>query len=399
MPPLHPAYPWFIATVSCWFAAFGAQSVLFSWLVAGELHAGASEVGAAQMAGMLPSALFLLFGGAKADRSDCRALLTRVYASAAGLTAALFALVSLGWLSFPLLIAFALALGTVTAFGMPARDALLSEVAGGDMMRAVTGLTLAQWGSQAVGNLLGSSARWLETGPALCIPALVFAAGIAPLRRLPSRAAPATAARPSVRQTLSEIGEGLREVAHSPVLRPVMLLVASVGIFFMGPFMVVLPLLVRDHFGGDVAQLSLLGAAFPGGIILGSLVLLARGGLRRKGRAQLVSLYTGSASLAAIALGPPLAGTLAAIFVWGVTASVFMNAGRALFQQAAPSTHRGRVLSIYALGFMGSAPLGALVSGLLADAVGPLATCAICALAMTALATGASLLSGVSKLE
>lgn len=396
---LHPAYPWFIASVASWFAGFGAQSVLFSWLVAGELHAGASEIGAAQMAGMLPSLVFLLFGGATADRSDCRALLTRVYALAAVLMAALFVLISIGLLSFPLLIAFALALGTLTAFGMPARDTLLSEVAGGDMMRAVTGLTLAQWGSQAVGNLLGSSARWIETAPALCIPALIFAAGIAPLRRVPARAARAPGPRAGARQTLREIGEGLREVAHSPVLRPIMLLVSSVGIFFMGPFMVVLPLLVRDFFGGDVAQLSLLGAAFPAGIILGSLVLLARGGLRRKGRAQLISLYAGSIALAGIGLGLAFAGTLAAIFVWGISASVFMNAGRTLFQAAAPPTHRGRVLSIYALGFMGSAPLGALLSGFLADAAGPLATCWICALAMTALATGASLFSGTSRLE
>jgi MFS family permease len=396
---LHPAYPWFIAGVASWFAGFGAQSVLFSWLVAGELKAGASEIGTAQMASMLPSALFLLFGGATADRSDCRALLTRIYALAAALTAALFVLVWIGLLSFPLLIAFALALGTLTAFGMPARDALLSEVAGHDMMRAVTGMTLAQWGSQAVGNLLGSSARWIETAPALCIPALIFAMGIAPLRRVPTRALRAPGPRPSTRQTLQEIGEGLREVAHSPVLRPIMLLVSSVGVFFMGPFMVVLPLLVRDFFGGDVGQLSLLGAAFPAGIILGSLVLLARGGLRRKGRAQLVSLFVGSAALAGIGLGLAFAGTLAAIFVWGITASVFMNAGRTLFQAAAPPTHRGRVLSIYALGFMGSAPLGALLSGFLADLAGPLATCWICALAMTALATGASLFTGVAKLE
>jgi MFS family permease len=396
---LHPAYPWFIAGVASWFAGFGAQSVLFSWLVAGELKAGASEIGTAQMASMLPSALFLLFGGATADRSDCRALLTRIYALAALLTVGLLALVLAGLLSFPLLIAFALALGTLTAFGMPARDALLSEVAGSDMMRAVTGLTLAQWGSQAVGNLLGSSARWIETAPALCIPALIFAAGMFPLQRVPTRELRAAGPRPSLRQTLREIGEGLREVAHSPVLRPIMLLVSAVGIFFMGPFMVVLPLLVRDFFGGDVAQLSLLGAAFPAGIILGSLVLLARGGLRRKGRAQLVSLFVGALALACIGLGLSFPGTLAAIFVWGVTASVFMNAGRTLFQAAAPPTHRGRVLSIYALGFMGSAPLGALLSGFLADAVGPLGACWVCALSMTALATGASLFTGTARLE
>jgi hypothetical protein len=56
-------------------------------------------------------------------------------------------------------------------------------------------------------------------------------------------------------------------------------------------------------------------------------------------------------------------------------------------------------MSVYALGFMGSAPLGALLAGFLAEAAGPLATCAISAAAMVALATGAALLSGISRLE
>jgi hypothetical protein len=57
------------------------------------------------------------------------------------------------------------------------------------------------------------------------------------------------------------------------------------------------------------------------------------------------------------------------------------------------------VLSVHALGFMGSAPLGALLSGFLAGALGPLLACAVCALAMLALAGGAALFSGVSRLE
>ena len=97
-----------------------------------------------------------------------------------------------------------------------------------------------------------------------------------------------------------------------------------------------------------------------------------------------------------------LAGVRAPVLLsvgWGLSASVFMNAGRTLAQNAAPATHRGRVLSVYALGFMGSAPIGALLSGFLAGAVGPLATCALCAATMTVLATAAALRSGVAALE
>src|SRR5882672_12381292 len=68
-------YGWFIAGVSSWFTAVGMQSVLFSWLVVGVLHAKAEWVGITQSAMMLPSLLLILLGGAVADRYDRRTLL------------------------------------------------------------------------------------------------------------------------------------------------------------------------------------------------------------------------------------------------------------------------------------------------------------------------------------
>jgi hypothetical protein len=78
---------------------------------------------------------------------------------------------------------------------------------------------------------------------------------------------------------------------------------------------------------------------------------------------------------------------LAAIFGWGVFHSLFFNTSRTLFQEFAPPALRARVLSVHAVGFLGMAPISHLGSGLLAEAVGPLGGCAVCALAMIA-ATG-----------
>lgn len=47
-----------------------------------------------------------------------------------------------------------------------------------------------------------------------------------------------------------------------------------------------------------------------------------------------------------------------------------MPTGRTLVQEAAAPSHRARILSIYSLGFMGAAPIGALSMGALADAIG-----------------------------
>jgi hypothetical protein len=194
--------------------------------------------------------------------------------------------------------------------------------------------------------------------------------------------------------------QGVREVVRSPMLLPVLLLATAVGVLFIGPFMVVSPILVRDYYGGDVAQLAMLSTAFPLGTILGSVAILWRGRIRRKGAAQLISLVAGSGCLGMVSLGLPFWGTLAAICAWGMGSAVFANAGRTVFQEQARPSHRARVLSVYMLGFMGTAGLiGAPLSGVLVEHVGPLATCAVASGAMVVVAAFAFLFTGVAQME
>jgi MFS family permease len=81
--PATHAYPWYVGGVGTWFAAMGMQSVLFSWLVVGELRAEPRWVGIAQSASMVPSFLLILLGGAIADRVDRRRLLVWLHCGAA----------------------------------------------------------------------------------------------------------------------------------------------------------------------------------------------------------------------------------------------------------------------------------------------------------------------------
>ncbi len=374
------------------------QNVLFSWLVVGELHAKAEWVGIAQSATMLPSVLLILVGGVLADRHDRRSLLIGLHLIAALFSAALVLLVASDQLTLAFLLIYAVAAGSVQAFVMPARDALLSEVAGPNLMRAVTGLTLVQWGTQAVGALVAGSARWIGTVPALCLHCLILLLGVVPLRRLAPAPTVHNAARP--RLNLTDIAAGVREVVHSPVLLPVFLLVTSVGILFIGPFMVAFPILVRDYYGGDIGQLALLNMMFPVGTILGSAGLLWYGQIQRKGAAQLLALVFGAFCLGAVSFGLPLWGTMTAVGAWGLGAAVFTNTGRTIFQEQAPPSHRARVLSVYMFGFMGASGLiGAPLAGVLVERVGPLATCATEGGAMLAVVMCTLLFTNVSKME
>ena len=382
---IDPLLGWYLTGIGSWSLAGGLQQVVFTWLVVGVLHESPDRVGVAQMCQTLPMLLFLLFGGLLADRVELRRLLAGLHVAAAGAALALAALVWTDRVRFEALLLYALAWGTIQAFASPARDAMLSHLGLRDLMRAVTAMTLVQFAGTAIGSRLGGLGAGIGTAAVLGLQSGVVLAGVLAVARLP-RVAPHPRAQGEP-APLSAIREGLLEVWRSPRLFPVALLVAGDGLFFMGPFVVFVPLLLRDAYGGGIGLLSSVMMVLPLGTIAGSLGVLLRGGVRRKGLVFLIALLGVSSCLLVIAARPALPGLLAAIFFWGVFHSLFFNTSRTLFQMGAPPALRARVLSIHALAFMGMAPLSNLGAGGLAGAVGPGAGCAIAALAMI-LATG-----------
>ena len=83
------------------------------------------------------------------------------------------------------LIAFCLALGTASAFAAPARDGLLSSLAGANLMRAVTAITIFQFGGQFVGTLAGGWIAESSVLAALAVPAALLAFAAYAPRHLP----------------------------------------------------------------------------------------------------------------------------------------------------------------------------------------------------------------------
>jgi MFS family permease len=373
------------------------QQVLFSWLVVGELQAGPGSLGTAQTASMLPSLLLLMVGGAAAERTDPRRLLVWIHALAALPVALLAGAVAAGRLSLAGLVLYALGMGTLQAFAMPARDTLLGRVAGADLMRAVTGMTAVQFGAQALGSLAAGAARTVGSAPMLTIQAALLASGsLASLRVPPAPPPPRSGPSPS---HFRELTAGLPIVARAPELRWPLALVTAVGVCFLGPYLVVFPLLVRDFYRGDAFELALVTMLFPLGTIAGSLGIRARGGIRRKGAAALLALALGALDLALIACGPPFWGLLAGTLAWGLAGSVFINCSRTLYQQAAPEAERARVLAIYQLGFMGGAPLGTSCSGVASASLGPHGTLLLSAGVMLLVVGGVALLTRTPSME
>lgn len=394
-PPPSTAYPLFLAGMGSWFGAWGMQIVLFQWLVVEELAESPSRVGTAQMAVLLPSLLFLLLGGAIADRIDRRRALVKLHLLAGLVCAALGGLVLSGFLSYPLLIGYALVMGTLQALVLPLRDTQLSDVVKLGMSRAVAGLTMVQHAGQSLGALAAGLAGVLGSPLVLGIQAIVVSSGSLAMQRLPGGQRGLSQPRP--RLGMHELRAGLVEVLRSPLLRPIMLLNVSVGLVFVGSYLVLLPLLVRELYGGGAEKMGMLAAVLPTGSIAVNLVIMTRGGVERQGLSLLLGQGFAGLALGTMSFGLPYWGTMLSGVGWGVGAAFAINASRTLFQEHASDENRGRVLSVYSLAILGAAPLGALISGFLAERLGTLTTLALHSVAMTIIILGTLAFSRVRE--
>lgn len=395
--PPASAYPLFLAGLGSWFGAWGIQTVVFQWLVVEGLGASPELVGTAQMMVLLPSLFLLLVGGATADRIDRGRALLLFHALAALGCLGLGLVVALGALSYPLLIAYALFAGTLQAFVIPTRDAQLSDVVDSGLSRAVAGLTIVQFGGQGLGAIVAGVARFVGAAPVLGLQAIVVLVGMLPLSRLPRRRAHDATTPPALH--LRELPAGILEVARSPVLRAVMLLNVTVGLTFVGAYLVLMPLLVRELYGGGADKMGLLASMIPLGSITVSLWILSRGGLIYQGRALLLGQGFAGLCLGALALGLPFWGAALSTVGWGLGAAFAINASRSLFQQYASVANRGRVLSVYSLAILGVGPLGAFLTGVVAERIGTLATFGAQSIAMTAIIAGAFIFTRFARVQ
>ncbi|MFI5030880.1 MAG: MFS transporter, partial [Reyranellales bacterium] len=152
--------------------------------------------------------------------------------------------------------------------------------------------------------------------------------------------------------------------ARSDQMWPVLLINFGVGVFYVGPFMAVLPIAVRDHYHGGSAELSYMNLAFWAATIVAAMAFatLARR-LTLRGRLIAVAVTMGGGVLITLSTLPPFPVFVALIFVWGIGAGITMTQSRTILQIMAPPSHRARLMSLFQLGLSGGGPIGAFIAG------------------------------------
>ena len=383
---MKPFHLYLLGTGS-WFLALGIQAVMFAWLVTMVLHESPQMVGIAQMTMLIPTMLLILVGGSLADIIGGRRIVIIAQSIAVLPPLFLFAVVWSGHLSFQAMICYAIVMGLTQAFVTPSRDGLLNQVADGGIQRAVVLASMMQFGVQIAGLAIASFAEGVGVLPILFVQAAVLAVGVRFFARIPDRPAPTEPLHHPLRDLGKSIAEGYRTIAASPSMRMTVLQSCAMGTWFMGSYIVTLPLLVREYYAGSAADLAFMNAANALGMVTTILMLMRLGDIRRQGRALLLAQGLGAVMLGAIGIGVSFTALLVLIFLWGMAGGIAMSMARTIMQEEAPAAQRSRVMSFYSFAFMGSGPIGALVNGFLVQWIGPRGALAVAATAMFVIMT------------
>jgi MFS family permease len=348
------------------------QSVAQGWLMH-RLTSSAFMLGLLGFLQFLPVMLLALWAGVIADQMDKRRLLltTQSFAFLQALTLAI--VVSTGWVTPSMVLALAFAFGIFNAFDLPARQSFLVEMVGREDLSNAIALNSAAFNAARIIGPALAGILVARVGEAGCFwfNAASYVAVIASLATIRF---PASARRPSNERARFTLAEGVRYAWSTRPIRNLLLLLGCVaGLGFQ--FMVLLPVYARDILGTGSETYGLMVSAFGLGSLLAAVTMTRRQDRRDLRRNLLIGLVTGGIGMGAFAWSRALPLTLISGFLAGYGLILYVASTNTLIQMTTEDRFRGRIMSLYTLMFIGTAPIGALLSGSIAQRYGaPVAT-------------------------
>jgi MFS family permease len=332
------------------------------------LHSGgsATDVGFVTAASLIPTIVFLLLGGVLADRVPRQRVMVLANIGQTLAQGVFAALVLSGDARLWEMIVLTAARGCAFGFYMPASQGLLPQTVAADQLASANSVRrLSLNGAQIAGALIGGVVVGLA-GPGWGLVADAGSYALAAAGRSGMRFGPL----PPVTRTgiLPELKDGWRTFTSHTWLWTVVAQIGVVNALFVGGFTVLGPVIANEHLGG-ARSWGLILAAQSIGSISGAASTIR---LRPARLLLAASLVIPLLALPLFALAVPLAVPLIALasLVAGVANEVFEVYWITALQEQIPPELLSRVSAYDALGSYALGPVGTILAGPLALAIG-----------------------------
>jgi MFS family permease len=343
-----------------------------SWLVY-RLTGSVFLLGIVGFFGQIPTLVLAPFAGVWVDRWDRHRILVITQILSMLQSVALAALTFAGIITVPHILLLQLAQGIINAFDTPARQAFVVEMVEdrADLANAIALNSSMVNASRIIGPSIGGVliAAFGE-GWCFALDAISYVAVLMSLlaMRVEKRALPSRRTR-----VLEELMTGFRYVSRFPPTRDALLLLALVATMGM-PYTVLMPAIAARILHGGPHTLGYLMTASGVGALAGALYLASRRSVLGLGRAIVVATTTFGLALVAFSFSHWVWLSLVILPFVGGGMMVEMASTNTILQTIVEDDMRGRVMAFYTMAFLGTAPLGSLLAGFVADHIGPMRT-------------------------
>jgi MFS family permease len=364
---------------------FGGQSVSLigtwitriatSWLVY-RLTGSVLLLGIVGFCGQIPTLLFAPFTGVLVDRMDRHRILVVTQILSMIQSFALAALVFTGQISVAWVLVLQVAQGIINAFDTPARQAFVVEMVEdrADLPNAIALNSTMVNASRILGPSIGGlviaavGEGWCFFADGVSYIAVIISLLVMDVvqRQIPSRNT----------SMMEELRTGFRYVWQFLPVRSALTLLAIVSTMGM-PYTVLMPAIALNLLHGGPHTLGFLMTASGVGALLGALYLASRRSVLGLGRVMIYSTALFGAGLVAFSFSRVLWLSLLILPLIGAGMMVTMAASNTIIQTIVEEKLRGRVMAFYAMAFLGTAPIGSLIAGVVADRIGPTQTITI----------------------
>ncbi len=352
----------FISNIGTWM-----QITALGWLVL-RLTGSAGLLGLASFIGSAPALVLTLYAGALADSIDQRRLLLMTQVGLAIFAGILAVLVQTDSILFWQVLVLAGLAGIANALAGPAFQSIIPDLVGRAALGNAIALNSAQFnlarilGPAIAGVLIGIAGE----APSFWLNAASFVAVIVALVaiRMPTEAA-VEQARAGL---WANLGEGFDYVRRRRPLLALLLLAIAPAIFVL-PYLTLMPIFA-DELGIGAAGLGLLTASVGIGALAGALAVAFRRRGGANGRTLAIGLSMMALAVSVFALSRIELLTCIALAVLGASQVAYYTSTNTLIQLLAPARLRGRIVSIYVLTSIGVSPIGSLLAGGVAEALG-----------------------------
>ena len=348
------------------------QAIAVSWLVY-RLTGSAFLLGLVGFVSQIPTFIFGPIGGVVSDRTNRRSLLL-ITQSLATIQAFLLAWLTLSnRVTVSQIIYLSVFLGLVNSFDIPLRQAFVADIVEDkkDLGNAVALNALMFNSARLIGpSIAGILIAFAGEGVCFLINGLSFFAVIISLKMITIKPKEISIKASGIWKDLKE---GVLYAARVPRIRYVLILVSLISLMGMS-YAVLMPVFAKDILKGGPQTLGLLMGSVGLGALLGSIYLASK--KSHIGLEEVISKASivFGIGLIAFSLSRMLWFSIIIIFIVGVGLILQLTSSNTILQNITDDDKRGRVMSLYAVCFMGMAPIGSLLCGFVASKLGAQAT-------------------------